>query len=289
MAKNEFAEFVETYRVAGRTSTAKTYTALLQPFARWLAEHGKGPSDFTHEDVSSYLAQRMNLQPRSKNTFLAAVKKFAKWYNTYKIDASQPQALVEHQRRERITSLSYFPVEHPLERKVLTVDEIKRVLEVAEPKDCAIIYLLAYFGLRKNELKTITNTDFERNILHVMTEKSRAERILPFNETAGQALKLVRERGWLGFSPSTLNKRFAKYNSLLNGVKLEPHNLRRSFNANMRRRIPDYLLRVLMGHSEKSMTDRYDEPFMAELCEAMTVKHYMNEVRLPTRVFREVS
>jgi len=282
---DDFDAFLDQYRRAGRGKTAETYRYLLKPFAAWLEGRGKSASDFTAEDVRAYLDEKSGWSANSKNTFLAAVKRFSKWFVVYRLDPSKPEAPRERQRCEQLAALMRFRGERRARRRALTLEELQTLLDVAEPRDAALIYILAYFGLRKGELKRITRIDFSTNTLGVLTEKTKVERLLPFDETTARVLMHAKRNGWLDISPSWLNQRLARYDSVLDGVHLHPHLLRSTFNTHMRNALrDDGLLRVLMGHAERSMTDVYDETFESEIREAMTTKHYMRGLRVPKKI-----
>jgi integrase len=273
-----FADFLNDLNAADRGSTAQTYGYLWRPFARWMVEHGRDAERFTVADVKEYLASWSDVSDSTKNVYLAVVKRFAKWHRARTADVQ------ERMRLEQICGIIRFKPTKLIKRKALSLEELKLLIDVAKDKDSCLIYLLSYLGLRIGEAGTIHDVDFERGRLIVVTEKTKAERILYFNAECGRVLKLAIEKRWFCLKPGSLGRRLKCYNSMLTGIRLTPKSCRHTFNTWMRGRIPDPLLRILMGHTERSISDTYTTAFEDQIRDAMTSRHYLADFRVPTRI-----
>jgi integrase len=281
-----FDDFLNTMIADGKASSAETYGFLWRPFAKWMSEHGRDAEKFTAEDVREYRAYRSVLSESnkkvlsdtSKNVFLVVVKRFAGWCKDKTTD------MQERSRLEQIIGVGRIKPMKRIIRKALTLEELKLLIETAQDKDASRIYLLAYFGLRAGELATIHDVDYARGRLIAVGEKTKTERILYFNAECGRVLQLAVKNGWLKIKEGTFGRRLKQYNSQLVGIRLTPKTMRHTFNTFTRERIGDPILRVIMGHEERSMTDTYTTVFENKLKDAMVTKHYLDGYFVPSRI-----
>lgn len=254
--------------------------SLLNPFLDYVRKEGKDAATFDEEEVRSYLLnERGDLAYSTKKQILREIRRFAEWYYSHRTDPDNEAG--QRLRKERIKQISLPKSVEKEERKALKIKELEKLLETAKIRssmDVHIFYLLAYFGLRKSELQQIENVNWEEQFLEVVTGKTKKYRLLYFDDDAAGILANALENGWTEMK----HHRVKKYKHLFREVNFSLHNLRHTFNRYMRRRLnDDSLVRALMGHSDQSMTDYYDDKFREEIREAMVEKHYFNGVSLP--------
>lgn len=141
------------------------------------------------------------------------------------VNAALAQAEKLHLIRENVNRLTTLPKKRTFQASVLTIEEIRTILNEARDEELyPIIVVVLFTGLRKGEAMALKweNVDFERRVLHIegslcrietalgkeskdkkdpkyvykilppKTEKSR--RIIPLSDVAIDALKLQRER-----------------------------------------------------------------------------------------------
>ncbi|KXA93904.1 hypothetical protein AKJ66_00405 [candidate division MSBL1 archaeon SCGC-AAA259E22] len=266
----------------GDRPVKEKYQYLLKPFFDFLREQeNQTVESFDDEEVRNYLLnERTDLKRSTKIQILKAVRSFVQWYYAHCTD---PENEAEQRlRKARIEGIT-LPQEEKKEkeRKALKLKELEKLLETAKirrKKDYHVFYLLAYFGFRKSELQQIENVNWREQYLEVITGKTKEQRLLYFNDETAGKLATALENKWTDLKHS----RVGRYKSLFPDLNFSLHKLRHTFNKHMRRRLDDdSLVRALMGHSDQSMTDYYDDKFREEIKEAMVEKHYFTRVSLP--------
>jgi len=292
MYANRFLEFLEWVKQRRSRNTYETYYYLLLPFHRWMREKRLTVDTVTDRDIYAYLNSR-DWSNSQKNKFIAVIKKFFDWYSR-RIPINDP---IEYQRQmARIAcikeDITFYPPILTGRKNALTYDELVKLLRVASEGDRPTIYLLAYFGLRKSELFSLTPDDLipEMNAVDISkvklgkTKQARTEKLrLYYNDYVKEVVFPAYFEDPIR-CPKTFNARLVKYSKIL-GFRLFPHQLRGTFNTEMRRILEDdILLKVLMGHTVKrsDMTARYlsDDYLEEEKRKAMIDFHYMTGLRM---------
>lgn len=275
-----FERFVERYEKAGKGATAKTYSSLLNQFSK----HLDSVEDLDEESVRDYLDEK-NYKKKTQDDLISCLKGFAKWYSNNEIDWDDYQkAKKVEQRMNSIMDMIRPSVPQRKHRKALRIDEVERLLEGLNDRDSTYLLLSCYFGMRYGEWSNIEQVDFENNQLRVMTGKTDVERVLPFSNKFAPVLKQFLEKGWYERSYQTYYTSLRPRSSALEGeVKVTPHSGRHTFKSEMSRRVDSGLVKNLLGH-ETEASDKYDDPDMKYLKEAMVDRHYLKDFKIPEKV-----
>jgi integrase/recombinase XerC len=197
LVRDQLKAFLEHLRLNENASlhTVRAYESDLSQYLTFLAAHvGRRVSELTpahldHLGVRAFIAD-LNTRGNSKASAarkLSAIRAFGRYLRREDIIDSDPAALVGTPRREtRIPN-------H------LAVDEMTRLLDAPDTagplgrRDQAILELFYASGLRLSELVglDLEDVNLSGRVVRVLG-KGRKERIVPFNATAGAAL-----RAWL--------------------------------------------------------------------------------------------
>jgi integrase/recombinase XerD len=162
-------------------------------------------------------------------------------------------------------------------RRLLNIEEMSRLVNsILDPRDKAVVVLLAKTGMRRNELIRLDIDDIDWENYKVVLKKTpkRSNRIVFFDDEVAVVL-----RRWLkvreNLKPKTkalfinyASKRridrntvyniVVKYSSRL-GLKISPHDLRHWFTTWLRReRMPREFIKELRGDRRKEAVDIYD-------------------------------
>jgi integrase/recombinase XerD len=162
-------------------------------------------------------------------------------------------------------------------RRLLNIEEMSRLVNsILDPRDKAVVVLLAKTGIRRNELIRLDIDDIDWENYKVVLKKTpkRSNRIVFFDDEVAVVL-----RRWLkvreNLKPKTkalfinyASKRridrntvyniVVKYSSRL-GLKISPHDLRHWFTTWLRReRMPREFIKELRGDRRKEAVDIYD-------------------------------
>ena len=189
--------FLEHLRLNENASphTVRAYDSDLSQFLAFLASHARRrvseliPADLDHLNARAFLADlsRKGNAKSSAARKLSAIRAFGRYLRHEGVLDGDPAALVGTPKRE---------VRIP---KHLAVDEMSKLLEAPDTatplgrRDKAILELFYASGLRLSELVglDVEDVNLSGRVVRVLG-KGRKERIVPFNQTAGDAI-----RAWL--------------------------------------------------------------------------------------------
>jgi len=172
-------------------------------------------------------------------------------------------------------------------RRLLSIEEMSRLVNsILDPRDKAIIILLAKTGIRRNELikLDIDDIDWENCKIILKEAPKRSNRIVFFDDEVAIVLRRwLRVRKTLKPGTKALfinyaSKRRIDRNTVYNivvrhsirlGLKISPHDLRHWFTTWLRRnRMPREFIKELRGDRRKEAVDIYDHIDEEELREA---------------------
>ncbi len=180
-----------------RNVSPHTRTAYAGDLSQWLAHlagrHGVRPSGVTlvHFDADGVRGFLAELHARGNSRAsaarrLAALRSFARYLVRENLLPDDPTALLVPPRREQT-----LPAH-------LGGDDMTRLLEAPDPatpagrRDHAILELFYASGLRLSELADLDLADVNLSGRVVRVRgKGRKERVVPFNKTAGEALRTM--------------------------------------------------------------------------------------------------
>jgi integrase/recombinase XerC len=197
VARDHLKAFLEHLRLNENASahTVRAYDSDLSQFLVFLASHldrrvsELTPSDLDHLNARAFLADlsRRGNSKASAARKLSAIRAFGRYLRREGLIEGDPAALVGTPKRE-----SRIP-------NHLAVDEMSKLLEMPDTsgplgrRDKAIMELFYASGLRLSELVglDVPDVNLSGRVVRVLG-KGRKERIVPFNQTAADAL-----RAWL--------------------------------------------------------------------------------------------
>jgi site-specific recombinase XerD len=190
-AIREFLEHLQFNRNAS-AHTVRAYESDLEQFVTAVASAPNrprpslGPGDFSPDSVRVYLGVlfRQGVSRASAGRKLAAVRTFGRWLRREGLLESDPAALAASPKRDQ-----KIPAH-------LSVEEMNRLLDTPDRstplgrRDQAILELFYASGLRLSELVGLDLDDLNLSsrVVRVLG-KGRKERLVPLNQTAGDAIR----------------------------------------------------------------------------------------------------
>ena len=288
-----FLEMMSVERAAA-LNTLTAYGRDLADADAWLAGHGRDLRDAAAEDVEAYFQDlsARGLAPATASRRRAAVRQFYRFAVGEGWRTDDPSRRVDAPKPGR-----------PLP-KVLSPDEVERLIGAAEAKDPAqalrlkcMIELTYASGFRVSELLGLTTAALGRDPAYLIVKgKGGKERLCPLNDAARQAVQAylpVRPRffakgvstsPWLFPSRSASGRlTAARFAQLLNeaardgGVdpaKVSPHVLRHAFATHLLEGGADLrVVQTLLGHADIATTQIYTHVATDRLRQVVESKH----------------
>jgi integrase/recombinase XerC len=293
-------QFLEHLRYERNVSahTLRNYQSDLEQFLEFLTTHKnrKAPeiSEIDHLTIREWLAT-LHTAHKSKSSIarkLAALRTFFQFLVREGMLELNPAKLVATPK---------------LEKKLpnhLSIEEAVRFIESPDPqtdlgkRDRAMLELMYATGVRVAELTTLNLADVDfRNQLVRVTGKRRKQRIVPFGDPAGAAIRdylLVREKFLLNAPVSkrddaalflnyqgtrittrSVGRMVEKYIRICAGMhNISPHALRHSFATHLLDSGADLRdIQELLGHARLSTTQVYTHVSMEKLIEVYDKAH----------------
>lgn len=164
-----------------------------------------------------------------------------------------------------------FPVNN-IREKILGDEEMRRLVEVAEPRIKPILILALSTGMRQNEILSLKwqNIHFEGNYIFIEYSKSGKTRQVPMNDLIIETLKNIPRVSEFVFYNTKKNKNVSPYavrdaflraceKAKIKGLRF--HDLRHcAASAMVRKGIDLVTVSKILGHSSIIMTMRYAHP-----------------------------
>ncbi|HEU4767968.1 MAG TPA: tyrosine recombinase XerC [Pyrinomonadaceae bacterium] len=284
------------------THTLRNYASDLQQFFDFLApvdaagKRRQPPevSEIDHLTIREWLSELHNAQ-KTKSSIarkLAALRTFFQFFVREGMLELNPAKLVSTPRQEK-----KLP-------KHLSIEEAIRFIESPDletdlgKRDRAMLELMYATGVRVAELTTLNLADIDfRNQLIRVTGKRRKQRIVPFGDPAGEAIKSylnVRDKFlinapvskrdeealFLNYQGTRITTRSVgrmvdKYIRICAGMhNISPHALRHSFATHLLDSGADLRdIQELLGHARLSTTQVYTHVSMEKLVEVYDKAH----------------
>ena len=293
-------QFLEHLRYERNVSahTLRNYSSDLEQFLEFLTADEKRTapdvSEIDHLTIREWMAALHTAQ-KSKRSIarkLAALRTFFQFLVREGMLEMNPAKLVSTPRLEK-----KLP-------KHLSVEDAIRFIECPDPetelgkRDRAMLELMYATGVRVAELTTLNlaDVDFSNQLIRV-TGKRRKQRIVPFGDPAGEALRnylKVREKFlfnapvskrdedavFLNYQGTRITTRSVgrmvdKYIRLCAGMhNISPHALRHSFATHLLDSGADLRdIQELLGHARLSTTQVYTHVSMEKLIEVYDKAH----------------
>ncbi|NPA74964.1 MAG: tyrosine-type recombinase/integrase [Euryarchaeota archaeon] len=250
-----FREYLE-----GEKKSENTIAEYVHFASQMLMFTGKKPKTITSGDMRRYKIYLSTKKKYSKNTIYLALKAVTAYFKYRKIPL--PDDLKPPKR----------PKQMP---KYLTEEEVRKLLDAAKenPRDYAILSLLAYSGLRVSELCNLKFEDVElgERVVYVRSGKGDKDRIVVISDPAAEAIEnyLLSRTDSLEYLFSSQKSehitrvqvfRIVKKYAELAGIKknVTPHVLRHTLATTMLRRGVDIrFIQQFLGHSSVATTQIY--------------------------------
>jgi len=256
--EKEVEDFREHLRGEKKSeNTISEYSLIVRNMLKYLRKRAE---DITLGDLNRYKMYLSTRKKYSKNSLYLAVKAIKAYFRFKGLDTA-----------EKLTSPKR-PKQMP---KYLSEDEVKRLIEASKenPRDYAIISLLAYSGLRVSELCNLRleDVDFSERIIYVHSGKGDKDRIVVVSPHVIEAIQnylITRDDDMeYLFSSQKSDKisriqvfRLVKKYAEKAGIKKDvtPHVLRHTLATTLLRRGVDIrFIQQFLGHSSVATTQIY--------------------------------
>jgi integrase/recombinase XerC len=268
-----FLNFLQ-YEKRSSPHTLESYSNDLLQFDAFLKPYEKEIEQASHIDIRNWMVSMMEVKitPRSINRKISALNSFYKFL--LRKGELQKNPLAKVQTPKTSKRLPAF-VEQPGIDKLLTQIEFAEGYEGA--RDKMILELLYGTGMRRSELMSLKETDFDGyNSQLKVLGKGNKERIIPIHhilaDTIKEYIQLKRqtlegqEGAYLLVNPNgkkldapTVYKVVKKYLSMVTTVdKRSPHTLRHTYATHLMNNGADInAVKELLGHASLAATQVY--------------------------------
>lgn len=178
-AHKEFVEHLSSRRRARATIVA--YSKDIDQVVQFLAGTGKKTIDeVTHEDLLAFLKKLStdSYTPKSISRKINSMKTFFRFLKSAGTITVDPAVEIEHPKYE---------VKPP---RILSKLEYRALRDACrgDVRTYAIVELFLQTGIRIGELANLTLADVHENELHIAAQEGHAERMVPLNKAAKDAL-----------------------------------------------------------------------------------------------------
>jgi len=265
--------------------TVRKYISAIRIFIDFLRERGLSLEDADKHvlrEFLRYLKFERKVSLKTLENYFSALSTF---YDYLAYEEIVPANHVLPFRRRYLRRYKTEEEQHV--RRLLSVEELAKIVNsTLDPRDRAIIVLLAKTGIRRNELIRLDVDDIDWENYKIILKKTpkRSNRVVFFDDETALVLRRwlrVRER----LKPRTkalfinyASKRRIDRNTLFNivvkhssklGLRISPHDLRHWFTTWLRRnKMPREFIKELRGDRRKEAIDLYDHIDEEELREA---------------------
>lgn len=288
--------FEDELEVRFAERTVPQYVQQLRAFLGWLDERGVELQEVRTNDLAAFQSELLVWKGRGGRTYaaetqrgyLSAVRSFFRFLYRRGYLLSDPSASLELPR-----------VERKLPRTILTEEEARRILEVANEKtplglrDRAILETLYGSGIRVSELAQLTawDVDTEERALRIVQGKGRRDRHVPLTRAAAEAIeaylvsgrpKLEQRSRYLFLSDTggfmhraVLSRLVARYAAKAKVDKhVTCHTFRHSMATHLLKGRADIRhIQAILGHARLSSTERYTHVEITDLKEVVERAH----------------
>ena len=267
-------------------NTIKAYEVDIERFIHWLKQDKK--SDYLNAkevEINAYISHlfKEHLKSSSINRNISSIKAFYLFLMKKNILKVSPIAEVVTPKQEK-----YLPISMSESEVEILLKSPNTKIKI-EKRDKAMIEMLYATGMRISELVNlkITNVDMQRCVVKVLGKGSK-ERLIPFGETASEALNdYMKDRQSLASKEIFLSNRGTKMSRqafwsrikvylVREGLKdsISPHTLRHAFATHLLNRGADLRsVQLLLGHSDLSTTQIYTHIAKQRLSEVLKKHH----------------
>ena len=263
-AHKQFVEFLTIRKRAHATIVA--YGKDIDQLISFLRDLGKKvASDITKDELTAFLTklEKDGYTPKSISRKINSIKTFYRFLKTQSVVSQDPAADISHPKYEVKPPRILSKVEYRALR-----DSCRDDIRIS-----AIVELFLQTGLRIGELANLTLEDIKDHELHISPLESHAERTVPLNKAAKQAVDR-----YLEIRPKTQSKilfvtktgrpllirnirtAIDRYFKLAGIDNAKVNDLRHTFIAHhLMSGTPLTVISKLVGHKRLSTTEKYLE------------------------------
>lgn len=281
-------------------TTARTYSMLLNGYCKSIKKFPIGLNDIQSSKIEDYMSSFKS--QRTANTFLTAVRSFAKWVRRNEPVTDATQLLLLENLARSIDGIEYKKVPRPMRSEALRVDALKTLLSAVENDDlmwsATVVHF--YFGARPIEIfspfiikeiypnyaEIMNVVDFTNNLMSIVTAKTNRTRfrIVPFPDEVKASI-----RKWVDFVNDKVKtysrpgewytKSIKPYCKSL-GLRVTGKTGRKTVETELSRaKKPQWMIDYWLGHLEGISGEYRDKSVLIdELRSEIADKHYILEV-----------
>ena len=192
-AHTQFIEYLSTRKRARATIVA--YGKDIEQLVIFLTNMGKKTIDEIHRDELDAFLKKLasdNYTPKSVSRKINSIKTFFRFIKAAGIITSDPAIEIEHPKYE---------VKPP---RILSKIEYRALRDACrgDVRIYAIVELFLQTGLRIGELAALTLNDIKNSELHISAQEGHAERYVPLNKAASDAISKYLEVRGAGMNPN---------------------------------------------------------------------------------------
>ncbi len=261
-AHSQFKNFLKEKKHS--TSTIVAYGKDIDQLITFLEELQKNQvHEVKKEDLEGFLAKlsKNGYTPKSVSRKINSTRTFYRFLKVNEYITDDPSLLVSHPRYELAAPRILTPMEYRALRDAAKDD----------PRMFAVIQLLLQTGIRIGELANLRLDDIHTDTLRILPYEKHAERLVPLNRPAKDALKR-----YLGIRPETKETRVfitksgkpflirnirtavERYFRLAEVKNAKVNDLRHTFVAHhIKHGVSLVVLSKILGHKRLSTTERY--------------------------------
>ena len=248
------------------TSTIVAYGKDIEQLVTFLEELSKhNIHEITKDDLQSFLAKlsKNGYTPKSISRKLNSTRTFYRFLKVNEYVTDDPSLLVAHPQ---------YQLAAP---RILTPTEYRALRDAArnDSRMFAVIELLLQTGIRIGELASLKISDLKKDTLHIPSIESHAERTVPLNKRAKEALDRYLElrpktksdhlfitKSGKAFLIRNIRTAVERYFKLAEIKNAKVNDLRHTFVAyHLKHGVSLVLISKVLGHKRLSTTERYLE------------------------------
>lgn len=264
-AHTQFTDYLGSRRRARATIVA--YSKDIEQLIQFLTNLGKKQiTEVTRDELDAFLKKlgSDNYKAKSVSRKINSIKTFFRFLKASGIVTSDPAIEIEHPKYE---------VKPP---RILSKLEYRALRDACrgDTRTYAIVELFLQTGIRIGELANLSSDDVKESELHIAPQEGHAERSVPLNKAAKEAInQYLNIRGKNGTNPSLFITKTGKSLLIRNirtaidryfriaGIEdAKVNDLRHTFIAHhLIAGTPITTLSKLVGHKRLSTTEKYLE------------------------------
>ncbi len=265
--------------------SVRKYVSAIRIFSQFLKDRGLGFGDVDKNVLREFLRYLKFEKRTSYKTLENYFSALSTFYDYLAYEEIVPANTVLPFRRRYLRR--YKSDDEQYVRRLLSIEEMSKLVNsILDPRDKAIIVLLAKTGIRRNELIKLDVDDIKWESYKIVLKRApkRSNRIVFFDDEVAivlrrwlrvrDSLKPRTKALFINYASKKRIDRNTVYNIVVRhssrlGLRISPHDLRHWFTTWLRRnKMPREFIKELRGDRRKEAVDIYDHIDEEELREA---------------------